>query len=164
MGFHWALSEHYKQSHSDTLDRLRRCTSSVRDGTYQDCETGDRQNALFLGENFDELNAITECPAPGWELWWAECYYRQHLVYSRNWICYERLACVLVISRFSCDQLFVTPWTVAYQALCPWGFSSQEYWSRLPCPPPGEVSDPGIEPIPLMSPALADRFFTTSAT
>ena len=60
MGFHWTLSEHYKQSHSDTLDRLRRCTSSVRDGTYQDCETGDRQNALLLGENFDELNAITD--------------------------------------------------------------------------------------------------------
>ena len=30
--------------------------------------------------------------------------------------------------------------------LCPWGFSSQEYWSGLPCPPPGELPCPGIEP------------------
>ena len=30
--------------------------------------------------------------------------------------------------------------------LCPWGFSSQEYWSGLPCPPPGDLPNPGIEP------------------
>ena len=30
--------------------------------------------------------------------------------------------------------------------LCPWGFSRQEYWSGLPCPPPGDFPDPGIEP------------------
>ena len=35
--------------------------------------------------------------------------------------------------------------------LCPWGFSRQEYWSGLPCPPPGDLPDPGIEP---GSPAL----------
>ena len=40
----------------------------------------------------------------------------------------------------------------------------QEYWSGLPCPPPEDLPDPGIEPISLMSPALAGRFFTTSAT
>ena len=44
------------------------------------------------------------------------------------------------------------------------GFSRQEYWSGLPCPPPGDLPDPGIEPAPLISPALAGRFFTTSAT
>ena len=42
------------------------------------------------------------------------------------------------------------------------GFSRQEYWCWLPCPPPGDLSDPRIEPATLMSPALADRFFTTS--
>ena len=46
--------------------------------------------------------------------------------------------------------------------LCPWGFSRQEYGSGLPCPPPGDIL--GIEPTPLMSPALAGGFFTTSAT
>ena len=44
------------------------------------------------------------------------------------------------------------------------GFSRQEYWSGLPCPPPGDVPNPGIEPVSLMSPALAGGFFTTSAT
>ena len=44
------------------------------------------------------------------------------------------------------------------------GFSRQEHWSGLPCPPPGDLPDPGIEPTSLMSPALADGIFTTSAT
>ena len=42
--------------------------------------------------------------------------------------------------------LFVTPWTVAYQASPSMGFSRQEYWSGLPFPSPGDLSDPGIEP------------------
>ena len=69
-----------------------------------------------------------------------------------------------VLSLFSHVQLFVTPWTVACQAPLSMGFSRQEYWSGLPCPPPGDLPDPGIEPVPIMSPALAGRFFTTSAT
>ena len=48
------------------------------------------------------------------------------------------------------------------------GFSRQEYWSGLPCPPPGHLPNPGIEPTSLMSgdirPALAGGFFTTRAT
>jgi len=44
------------------------------------------------------------------------------------------------------------------------GFSRQKQWSGLPCSPPGDLPDPGIEPTSLMSPALAGRFFTTSAT
>ena len=44
------------------------------------------------------------------------------------------------------------------------GFSRQECWSGLSCPPSGDLPDPGIEPTSLMSPALAGRFFTTSAT
>ena len=43
------------------------------------------------------------------------------------------------------------------------GFPKQEYWSGLPFPPPGDLPDPGIEPISLMSPALAGGCFTTSA-
>ena len=42
--------------------------------------------------------------------------------------------------------------------------SRQEYWNGLPCPPPGDLPDPGIEPPSLTSPALAGGFFTTSAT
>ena len=44
------------------------------------------------------------------------------------------------------------------------GFSRQEYWRGFPCPPPGDLPDPGIEPRSLMSPALVGRFFTTSPT
>ena len=44
------------------------------------------------------------------------------------------------------------------------GFSRQEYWSGLPFPPPGDLPDLGIETVSLASPALAGRFFTTSAT
>ena len=40
----------------------------------------------------------------------------------------------------------VTIWTVAHQTPLSMGFSRQEYWSGLPCPPPGDVPDPGIEP------------------
>ena len=69
-----------------------------------------------------------------------------------------------MLSQFSCVQLFVTPWTVAHQAPLSMEFSRQEYWSGLPCPPPGNVPDPTIEPTFLMSPALAGGFFNTSAT
>ena len=44
------------------------------------------------------------------------------------------------------SQLFATPWTVAHQAPPSVGFSRQEYWSRLPCHPLGDLPDPGIEP------------------
>ena len=71
---------------------------------------------------------------------------------------------VLVISCFSHVQLFATLWTVAHQALLSMGFSRQGYWSGLPFPPPGDLPDPGIEPVSLASPALASRFFTTSIT
>ena len=71
-------------------------------------------------------------------------------------------ACML--SCFSCVRLFVTPWTVAHQAPLSMGFSRQEYWSGLPCPPPGDLPHPGIEPVSPLSPASAGRFFTTSAT
>ena len=48
-------------------------------------------------------------------------------------------------------QLFVTPWTVAYQGPLSMGFSRQEYWSGLLFPSPGDIPNPGIEP---GSPAL----------
>ena len=60
-------------------------------------------------------------------------------------------------------MLFATLWTVAHQASLSMRFSRQEYWSGLPCPPSGDLPDPGIEPAFLMSPALAGGFFTTRA-
>ena len=55
------------------------------------------------------------------------------------------------VKSLSRVQLFETPWTVTYQALLSMGFSRQEYWSGLPFPSPGDLSDPAIEP---GSPAL----------
>ena len=61
-------------------------------------------------------------------------------------------------------QLFATPWTVAHKSPLSMGFFRQEYWGRLPLPPPGDIPDPGIKHLSLNSPALAGGFFTTSAT
>ena len=58
---------------------------------------------------------------------------------------------VCMLNHFSRVQLFVTLWPVAHQAPLSMGFSRQEYWSGLPCPPPGDLPDPGIKP---GSPAL----------
>ena len=53
----------------------------------------------------------------------------------------------------------MTIWTIALQAALSMGFSRQEYWSRLPCPPPGDLPNPGIKPASFKSPALAGEFF-----
>ena len=71
-------------------------------------------------------------------------------------------ACTL--SHFSHVWVFVTLWTVAHQAPLSIGFSSQEYWSGLLYPFPGDLPYPGIEPTSLMFLALVGRFFTTSTT
>ena len=75
--------------------------------------------------------------------------------------------CVLIC--FRCALLFATPWTVARQALLSMGFSTQEFWSGSPCPPGrngghgGDLPDPGIKSASLTFPAMAGRFFTSSA-
>ena len=60
------------------------------------------------------------------------------------------------VKSFSHVWLFVTPWTVTYQAPLSMGFSRQEYWSGLPFPSPGNLSNPGIE---LMSSCIVGRRF-----
>ena len=72
--------------------------------------------------------------------------------------------CACVLSSISCVWLFATLWTVACQAPLSMWFSRQEYWSGLPCTPQGDLPNSGMEPGSLMFPALAGRFFTTSAT
>ena len=68
-----------------------------------------------------------------------------------------------VLSHFSHVRLFATLQTVTHQATLSMGFSRQEHWSWLPCPPPRDLPDLRIKPGSLRSPALAGRFFTTSA-
>ena len=82
---------------------------------------------------------------------------KKNIIYK--WYCLSRepLSNYIYISRFvkvkslSLVGLFVTPWTVTYQASPSMGFSRQEYWSGLPGPFPGDLPNPGIEP---RSPAL----------
>ena len=70
-------------------------------------------------------------------------------------------ACIL--SHFSLPDS-ATLWTIDCQALLSMGFSREENWSGLPCPPPGDLSHLGIKPASLMSPSWIGRFFTNSAT
>ena len=74
---------------------------------------------------------------------------------------------ILIRDNFYCGKIcavlshvwiFGTLWTIARQTPLSMGFSRQEYWSGLPCPPPGDLPHPGIKP---ESPALAGRFFIT---
>ena len=89
------------------------------------------------------------------------------LLHCRQILCHLRKAfvyngCPCVCSSLSCVWLFVTPWTIACQVPLSMGFSRQESWNGLPYPSPGDLPNPGIEPMSLSSPALAGRFFTTS--
>jgi len=67
-----------------------------------------------------------------------------------------------MLSHFSHVQLFVTLWTVDCQAPLSMGFSRQEYWSGLPCPPSGNLPNPGIEPGSPAAPALQVDFLQLS--
>ena len=67
----------------------------------------------------------------------------------------------MYVFSHSVEFYSVTPWTVAPQAPLCMGLYQQEYWIGMPIPPPGELSNPGIEP---SSPALAGGFFTTDVT
>ena len=69
--------------------------------------------------------------------------------------------CVHAKSLQSCLTL-CDPGDYTRQAPLSIGFSRHEYWSGLPSPPPGDLPDPEIKPMSLMSPALAGEFFTTS--
>ena len=69
-----------------------------------------------------------------------------------------KAACL--ISLFSLVRLFATAWTLAHQTPLSMGLSRQESWSGLPCPPPRDLSSPGVEPMTSVSPALTGRFST----
>ena len=90
--------------------------------------------------------------------WWAIASngFRDQIKHQLQQLCYAK-----PLSRV---QLFEVPWTVAHQAPLSMGFSRQEYWSGLPRPPPGDLPDPGTEPVSLKSPALVGGFFTASTT
>ena len=76
-------------------------------------------------------------------------------------MCIHVPVCACVLSHV---QAFVTPWTIACQASLSMNFPRQEYWSGLPFPAPGDLPEPGVKPMSLVSRALAGSFFTSWAT
>ena len=118
---------------------LRR-SSSVSEGQWFQDPSTDAQASLVKCRSW--LNSRKQ----NLWMWRASCMY--YTIYVSAYM-------------LSCVQLFGTPWTVARQAPLSMEFSRQEYWSRLPFPSPGDLSDPGIEPAFPESLAMAGRFFTT---
>ena len=76
----------------------------------------------------------------------------------------NKTECVCMLNCFNRVQLFATLWTVACQAFLSMGFLRQEYWNGLPCPPSGNLPNPGIDLRSLIPPAFAGGFFITGAT
>ena len=119
-----------------------------------DCCVSLAVNGVYLGER-------TEAAASDSELWWEQRWGGAHV--DGNWVGIQNSVSMQPAHRVHAQllrrvQLFATPWTVACQAPLSMGFSRQEYWSGLSFPSPVDLADPGIEP---MSPAFADKFFTT---
>ena len=99
---------------------------------------------------------------------WHAFYYELNCATSK-FMCwnpgFQYLMCCCAVLR--CSVLSNSLWPHGLQLtslLCPLGFSRQEYWSGLPCPPPRNLPDPEMEPTSLTSSALAGRFFIASAT
>ena len=98
------------------------------------------ENLLYSTGNSAQCSAVTKR-----EYMWI-CVYTQltHFAIQQKWT-----QCASVLSCFSRVQLFATLWTIVRQAPLSMGFSRQEYWSGLPCPPPGDLPNPGIESLSL---------------
>ena len=94
-----------------------------------------------------------------WNLSWPDHGVTALSIHSRQSLSFPLFVRAKSLSRV---RFCATLWAVARQAPLSMGFFRQEYWSGLPCPLPGDLPDPGIEPASLTSPALAGRFFNTS--
>ena len=117
-----------------------------RHGTPQNCSALETKQLGCLPTNSGHRRK-TEAPCP-------------FLSYLELLLC--RLCAVL--SHFCHIRLFTPPWTVAHQAPLSMGFSRQNYWSGLPCPPPGDLPNPGIKLASVIFPALAGGFLITANT
>ena len=97
-------------------------------------------------------------------------YFTQGLINKYPYVCIfthtQIYICACMRSCLSHVRLFATPWTVVHQAHYPWDSPGKN--TGVGCHGVGSISwdvlDPGIEPVSLVSPVLAGRFFTTSTT
>ena len=85
-------------------------------------------------------------------MWFSNLLIREMLIHL------SFVRCVCVFNRI---WFFATPWTIAHLVPLSVGSTRQEYWSRFLFPSPGDLPEPGMEPVSFTSPALAGRFFTT---
>ena len=135
--------------------RFSHCT--LLPPVVQDWEKG----SLITEGQWHSTQCVQCCVRASKGCWWGQRWIQLTLP-NPNFYCLTAVsACVL--NHFSHVWLFATPWTVAHQTPLSMGFSRQEHRSGLPCPPLGDLPDPGMEPASLRSPVLAGRFFTTSA-
>ena len=111
--------------------------------------TWECQNYISINQNKNENRKQQDNPVPSLLL--APC--------NEGWL--PLVFIIVHAPSLSHVQLFETPWTIACQAPLSLGLFRQEYWSGLPCPPPGDLPNPGIESTSPVSPALAGGFFTT---
>ena len=99
------------------------------------------QNSIELYKSKVEVHIITLCtahpPRPALVLFWRKYMCVCVCVRACVCVCVHACVCVHVLSHFSRVQLFATLWTISSQAPLSMGFSREEYWSGLPCPPPG---------------------------
>ena len=104
--------------------------------------------------NSHNLSGSLQC-LPKWSLCLQACsstsLVRAHVV------CVKSLQSCLIL----CDPDLCDLWAVAHQSM---GFSKHECWSGFPCPLPGDLPDPELEPTSFISLELAGGFFTTNAT
>ena len=107
-------------------------------------------------------------------LWSAEldtanlCWYKAHLCWCgilSTWPSFQTFLCTrMCVCVCSVSELGLTlrlPWTTTHQAPQFMGFSRQEYWRKVPFPPPGDLSNPGVKPVCPVSLALTAGFSTT---
>ena len=85
-----------------------------------------------------QRSGLSPCGGRTESLWW------EHWAWNTG-VTENIKPCACVLSHFCCVWLFVTIWTVALQDHLSKEFSRQEYWNGLPCPPPSDLHNPGIE-------------------
>ena len=153
---HWLVTVHFLSFYYST-EKTCYCVFSRPFSSSQihpQSSNSDYSLILFISETIG--NKIM------WNLWISfPSLWHQRKSILNSFLCKLVLwhRCVRVLNFFSHVLLFATLWTAAHQAPLSMGFSKPEYWSGLPCPPPGDHSYPS-----LMSRALAGRFFATGTT
>ena len=128
-----------------------------------------------MGNCRPSVTRVAPCLQLSWTNWYFNFWSSKimkighiNLIFNTNFKCpHFRLGCMTLCcakSFRSCLTIFNPMDYIACQAPLSMGFFRQEYWSGLPCPPPGDIPDPCIKPTFLISSASAGGFFTISTT